>query len=265
MAKKPLRIVQITDTHLFLNKKKTLLGVSTHDSFLAVIDLIKADPVQPDLILLTGDLSQDMTRDSYLWVSDVIKTFPVPAYYIPGNHDDPAVIADTYPHATLSDLKNIVLDHWNIVLLDSQKVGKVEGYLHRSQLDFLEDSLKRHPKHRAIIALHHHPVPSGCKWLDRFCLTNADEFWEIASRYSQIHTVLFGHIHQHIEGQKNGISYYSSPSTCFQFKKQSPQFALENIPPGYRWIDLHNDGKLETGVRRVDHYVGVFDPKATGY
>jgi Icc protein len=265
MNEKPLRIVQISDIHLFLDKNMELLGVKTLQSFTELIQLIKSDPAPPDMIILSGDLSQDRTEESYRYVAEVFKPFSAPVYCIPGNHDDADIMKRVYPYETVSDLRNIVLDHWNIVLLNSQKRGAVEGYMDHGEFEFLKKSLTQHPDLPAIIMFHHHPVLVGSKWLDKLGLTNANEFWEIIANYPQVHTIFFGHVHQQIEGKKNGIPYYSVPSTCIQFKKHSDEFALDEVGPAYRWIDLYSKGKLKTGVKRLDHYVGFFDVNATGY
>ena len=265
MTERPLRIVQISDIHLFLDKKKSLLGVNTLESFSEIIQLLKKDPSPPDAILLTGDLSQDRTEDSYRYVADAFKSLPTPIYFIAGNHDDADLMNRVYPYHTISDLKNIILKEWNIILLNSQKPGAVEGYLDCAELDFLKQCLIRYPKHHAIIAFHHQPISVGSQWLDNLGLTNAEEFWDVIGAFSQVRAVLFGHVHQQLEGERNGIPYYSVPSTCIQFKKNSDEFALDNIEPGYRWLDLYSDGELKTAIERLDHYVGVFDKDATGY
>ena len=77
--------------------------------------------------------------------------------------------------------------------------------------------------------------------------------------------VLFGHAHQEFAGEKNGVACYGAPSTCIQFKRNCEDFALENIPPGYRWIDLYEDGTLKTGICRLAKYIGVFEKDAKGY
>jgi Icc protein len=261
----PLRIVQITDMHHFSDKNRALLGVNTHDSFIAVLDLLRADPIQPDLILLTGDLSQDETESSYLQVSDAIKDFPMPVYWLPGNHDSGKLMAHVYPRENISNLKHIVLEHWQLILLDSHIPGAVEGHLDHVQLKFMQHCLDMFPEHQAILVFHHQPIPVGCAWLDKLGLTNADEFWHILERYPRVNTILFGHVHQQHEGEKNGIKYFSTPSTCIQFKTNSDPFALDDLPPAYRWIDLFPNGELKTGVCRVAHYVGTFDKNATGY
>src|SRR5947207_12757305 len=97
MGDSPLRIVQISDIHLFGGKEKTLLGVNTQESFQAVVDLLQADEKKPDLILLSGDLSQDGSESSYLRLAEILKDFMLPIYYVPGNHDDGKMLSLVYP------------------------------------------------------------------------------------------------------------------------------------------------------------------------
>ncbi len=265
MASEALRIVQISDLHLYANKEKTLLGVNTYQSFSAALDLLKSAITPPDLILLTGDLTQDHSEIAYQHIVAAFASFSMPIYYVPGNHDDGKLMSRVLTANTFSPCKQILLGAWQLILLDSQKPNAVEGYLASAQLDFLEECLKMYPEKQAIIAFHHQPVSVKTAWLDRLGLSNADELWSVLARYKAVHTVLFGHVHQEHAGKKNGIAYYSTPSTCIQFKRNSTDFALEELPPAYRFIDLYPKGDLKTGVCRAARYIGVFDEKATGY
>lgn len=265
MDNAPLRVVQISDIHLLADKEAALLGVKTQESFQAVIDLLRKEMGNIDLILLSGDLSQDNSEAAYTRIADNLKLFNVPIYYVPGNHDNPKVTSRVYPYQTISNHRHIILKNWHIILLSSQKPGAVEGYLDESQLNYLQHCLQAYPEHQAIVLFHHQPMPVGCKWLDNLGLTNADEFWKIVSHYPKVNTVLFGHVHQEFEQVMHGIKCYSTPSTCIQFKRKQDEFGLEDLPPGYRWIQLYEDGKIETEVRRVAKYVGVFDANAKGY
>src|SRR5579864_3800774 len=120
MQKNPLRIIQISDTHLFGDKQTELLGVKTHDSFHAVMELVKREKDVIDLILLTGDLSQDGSDVAYKRIADFLKPFNVPAYFAFGNHDYPHIVAKVYPHETISNHKHIILRNWHIIILNSQ-------------------------------------------------------------------------------------------------------------------------------------------------
>lgn len=258
------RIVQISDIHLFEEPEKALLGIKTNESFDAVIKLLKADQ-KPDMLLLSGDLSQDGSIASYTRVATKLKEFAIPTYYVLGNHDEAKIINETYPLENISRQRHIVLKDWHIILLNSQNIGAVDGSLDAVQLTFMQHCLQMYPEHNAIIVFHHHPIPVGSVWLDRLGLTNANELWTLLKSFPKVHTILFGHVHQEHEGQKNGIQYFSAPSTCFQFKRKSDDFAIEKLSPGYRWIDLYSDGGLKTGVNRAPEYVGEFDESARGY
>ena len=43
----------------------------------------------------------------------------------------------------------------------------------------------------------------------------------------------------------------STPSTCMQFKPGSKDFALDDLAPGYRRIELFADGRIDTEVLRL--------------
>jgi Icc protein len=260
-----LRILQVSDTHLFADRNKALLGVQPQKSFEGVLDLMRKESGKIDFIIHSGDLSQDYSEPAYIRIAEMLEEFKVPVYCVPGNHDDPKVMAAVYPHAAISNDRHIITKNWQIILLDSHKPGAVEGYLDHHQLNYLQHCLHTYPEHHAIALFHHQPVPVGSRWLDNLGLTNADEFWKIVYEFPRLKNVLFGHVHQEFEKVFNGIHCYSTPSTCFQFMRNQDRFGLENLPPGFRWINLHDDGRLETAVVRTDKYIGVFDEKATGY
>ena len=54
-----VKVLQLTDCHLFADKNKDLLGVNTYKSFDAVLNAIKAQNFDYDFIAFTGDISQD--------------------------------------------------------------------------------------------------------------------------------------------------------------------------------------------------------------
>ena len=43
------------------------------------------------------------------------------------------------------------------------------------------------------------------------------------------------------------------------------EFAIEEIPPGYRWFELYADGHFETGIERLPEIPGTIDLSARGY
>ena len=60
--------------------------------------------------------------------------------------------------------------------------------------------------------------------------------------------VVFGHAHQEVEAQVAAIPVWGVPSTCFQFQPLTQNFAVDVTAPGYRWLRLEDDGRIETTV-----------------
>ncbi len=129
----------------------------------------------------------------------------------------------------------------------------------------LEDSLGSYPEHHALIFMHHQPIPVGSRWLDHLMLTNADEFWNAISPYHNVCAVICGHVHQECQKKRGDILFYSTPSTCFQFKPNSDPFAVEKAMPGYRSIEIFHDGSFKTEVHRVKNFKLNLDARSGGY
>lgn len=265
MSKNSKLILQITDMHLFADTDQRLLGVNTNDSFSAVVELAFRQHPEPELILLTGDLSQDETIAAYERIAERLSCFTCPKYWIPGNHDDVEYIESVFSQSQIQSQKHIILNNWQFILLDTKKMDAVEGYLVQEQLDFMEEVLGTYPELPAIVFMHHHPLPVGSLWLDRLMLTNADEFWKQLEPYHQVKAVICGHVHQEHESSNGSVLFYSTPSTCFQFKRYSKPFGVEELMPGYRAISLHDDGTFDTQVFRLEDFELNLDPRSGGY
>ncbi|MGB6976757.1 MAG: 3',5'-cyclic-AMP phosphodiesterase, partial [Gammaproteobacteria bacterium] len=248
----PLRIVQITDTHYFGDVHQKMLGVNTTASLRRVLTTISNDPIQPELVLVTGDLSQDNTIESYQHLADDLNTLKLPIYCIPGNHDNFTLMSKTLPRSHVQLTKHILLDNWQIILLNSQKVGESGGFLANEELQHLSHCLQNFPNHYSLIALHHPPQqlaedPSNIAG----SLSNGNDFWQLLANHPQVRVILFGHLHSEYSGTEDKIAFFGTPSTCVQLMPNRQSIVIDPTPPGYRWVDLYSDGQFQTGVQRV--------------
>lgn len=257
-------LVQLSDSHLFAEADGTLLGMKTRDSLQKVIELVVAQQPQVDLIIASGDLSQDGTLASYQQFRDMTRQIDAPVRWIPGNHDEPQIMA----HAAVeSQLLEPVVDigNWRIILLDSAVPGSVPGYLQDDQLQLLAQALSEAPERHHLVCFHHHPVSIGCAWMEPIGLRNPDALFAVLDRFAQARAVLWGHVHQEIDQWRNDVRLIASPSTCIQFEPRSEDFKVDTLAPGYRWLRLLPDGQLETGVERVTGFDFEVDYGSTGY
>lgn len=257
-------LVQLSDSHLFADPDATLLGMNTRESLQRVVELVRAQQPAIDLILATGDLSQDGTLESYQQFRALTASLGAPARWIPGNHDEPQVMAQAAMH---SDLLEPVVDigNWRITLLDSAVPGSVPGYLQDAQLQLLAQALSEAPGRHHLVCFHHHPVPIGCAWMEPIGLRNPEALFAVLERFPQTKALLWGHVHQEIDSERDVVRLLASPSTCIQFAPGSEDFQVSEQAPGYRWLRLHGDGRLETGVERVKGFAFTVDYGSNGY
>ncbi|WP_312741393.1 3',5'-cyclic-AMP phosphodiesterase [Cedecea neteri] len=254
-----IRILQITDTHLFAGKNETLLGINTWKSYQAVLTAILAEQRACDLLVATGDLAQDHSVEAYQHFAEGISRISAPCVWLPGNHDFQPAMFNALQEAGISPAKRVYIgDHWQILLLDSQVFGVPHGELSDYQLEWLERQLAAAPERHTLLLLHHHPLPAGCSWLDQHSLRNAAALDAVLKPWPQVKTLLCGHIHQELDLDWNGRRMLATPSTCVQFKPHCANFTLDTIEPGWRWLDLYPDGSLTTEVCRLQS--GKFSP-----
>ncbi|HDF2342935.1 TPA: 3',5'-cyclic-AMP phosphodiesterase [Morganella morganii] len=250
-----VRILQITDTHLFAGETDTLLGINTLHSYHAVLDAIVKQQLPADLIVATGDLVQDQSTRAYQRFTDGIARLPAPCVWLPGNHDYQPSMAQELAAAGISSSKQVLLgDQWQILLLDSQVQGVPHGELSDDQLIWLDNCLARQPDRHTVVMLHHHPLASGCTWLDQHSLRNSHMLAEVLTRYQNIEGILCGHIHQDMDVMWNGIRMLATPSTCVQFKPHCTNFTLDTAAPGWRYLELTtgDNPSLTTQLFRLD-------------
>ncbi|MCB1738269.1 MAG: metallophosphoesterase [Gammaproteobacteria bacterium] len=243
------RVVQITDTHLFSDPVRALKGIVTDASLRAVLIAARDDLAEADLLLLTGDLAHDETEPTYQRLSSMLPEF-VPAgcliRAIPGNHDDPALLAQHFGTSS-----SVVLGDWLCIALDSHRDGIVEGVLSDAELRRLDTELTESHTRHALIAVHHHPVDVGSLWMDGIGLSNHEALFAVLKRHDTVRAIINGHIHQEFQGGRDGITVYGTPSTNVQFRARSDQPGYADLEPGYRRLALHPDGHIETQVVRA--------------
>lgn len=262
---RPQRVVQISDSHLFASTEGRLLGLNTEDSLRQVLDRVASEQPRIDVILATGDISQDGTVDSYKRFRSHLEQFGSPSYWLQGNHDLTEPMVNSL--GGRSHLSPCLIEQgpWRIIMLNSSVEHHVPGNFEASELEFLRESLEKTRGHHILVCLHHHPVPMGCRWLDTQVVKNAEAFWSIIDDFSHVRGIAWGHVHQESDQERKGVRLMSAPSTCVQFKPLSSDFAVDELPPGYRWLDLYPDGRIETAVSRVQGVKFAVDMSMKGY
>ena len=262
-----IRVLQISDTHLGMNVGDELLGIDTDQSLKDVLKLTERDNLAQHLTLVTGDIAADGDLEAYERLENYVEDFTddsgAPILWLPGNHDSPDGLA-----RYRNRFRRTVETHaWLVVLLHSQQPGQVGGYLSDSELKRLDAAIDRanNENKHLLVALHHPLHPVGCDWLDGQRVSNAEQFCASISKCTGSAIVISGHVHQATDQVLDGIRYLTTPSTCVQFAPNQVEFKVDQIGPGYRWLDLLPDGQVMTGISRLSADLYIADTKRQGY
>lgn len=115
-----IRVVQISDCHLFGDINRCgYQKINPYTSLQQVLACVHE--VEPDLVLVTGDLSGDLSESGYRHFQTLWQQAGIPAamHIIPGNHDEPALLSAIFAHE-MSWLKTpLKAGNWHLHALDS--------------------------------------------------------------------------------------------------------------------------------------------------
>jgi Icc protein len=250
-----IRLLQLTDTHLMANPAASLRGVRTQPSLEACLALARRRHLPVDLIAVTGDLVQDESA-AYGSLELLLDDLGAPVLLVPGNHDVPEELVRRLSHPPFQVGGVRLIGRWAIVMLDTWFAGSNdgEGQLGADELARLDATLEAHREHHALLCLHHPPVSMESPGLDALGLLDAEPFLAILDRHPQVRGVAWGHAHQSLDLFRGAVRLMCTPSTCMQFRPRDPGFVVDDRPPGYRVIDLLDDGGVATEVVWIEGY-----------
>ena len=250
---KPFLLVQLSDPHIgatWGGDADSVAGLT------ATVDAICRLPDAPDAVLVSGDLADHAADGEYEIVREQLARIGVPAYVLPGNHDDRDALRRHFdlpgdprtPVHYSADLGPL-----RLVLLDSIRPGEEPGELDAERLRWLDAELARAPDRPTLVALHHQPVSTGVALWDESGLPAAHRraFGDVLARHPQVRRVVSGHAHRTFAGELAGRSVLVAPSTYVQLRLSfSGEIEVASDPPGFVMHALL-DGELASHVQPV--------------
>ncbi len=239
-------IAQISDCHLPADPQQKYRGIKPHENLKTLLKKVRR--LKPDLLLATGDLSEDGSPASYVALQQFFRPLGVPVLALPGNHDDASLLAETFPGSPTDKISVSEHGPWKIIRLNSSLPGKPEGRLSEEMLTELEDLLDKNKQRPCLIALHHQPTAIGSPWIDRYPLIEPQVFLQIIDQHPDVKAIVWGHVHQVFETDRNGTAMLGSPSSAINGLCCAKKFTPDPTGPAFRWLELKADGTLITGL-----------------
>ena len=261
-------ICQLTDLHVRLRgiaaNRVSETNMFTERAFKAVAGLTPT----PDLILLTGDLTESGKPAEYQNLVAILRrTLHRKLYAIPGNHDNretmraelagwPGIVA----HA---DYIQYAIEDYpvRVIMLDTLVEGFSYGELGADRLAWLEETLGAQPERPTLIAMHHPPFVTAIPHMDRIALRDADAFTALVARHRQVQRIICGHHHRPIFGTCAHAVVSISPSIAHQVVwtlDAEDEGALNFEPPAFHlhlWQPSHG---IVSHTLYVDSFPGPF-------
>lgn len=241
-----LKIVQITDCHVPGPTDGRYRGV---DPRACLLDLIEAvNEWGPDLVLATGDLSEDGSEASCAWLAEAFTRIPAPVIATPGNHDDAGRLRRHFSRCAVEEPVVVERD-WRIVVLNSAEPGAVPGRLAPAHLPDLPAASSADDR-PTLVALHHQPWPIGSPWIDRYPLLEPEAFHQWLRDHAAVRLVLWGHVHQAVRLERGGVTGLGGPSSASNSLPGRDRFTPDPAGPACRWLELEERGDFRTGLLR---------------
>ncbi len=223
-----LRILHLSDTHFSGDGGRHYGVVDTVEHLRRA--LTHVGHLLFDIVVVSGDVSEDGTEESYRSIRDQIVPWAqargARVVFAMGNHDRRdsfrTVLGGGQPDAGEQELPGIDLDRpvasvsmhdgWRIVVLDSSIPGVGYGNLEPEQKQFLREALSTPAGHGTVVVVHHPPVRAQTDLLQALALDehDAQELIDIV-RGSDVRVILSGHYHLPVTEFVTGVPVTVAP------------------------------------------------------
>lgn len=210
----PLRILHLTDTHLFADAAALHHGVvDTTAALRRVLEHASALDAL-DLVVVTGDLSEDGSVGSYRRLRELVEPFAAErgatALYVMGNHDD----REAFEQELGAREGTHLVRGFGIVRLDSSVPGAGWGEVSPAQLDRLTECLMfSEAEQGTVVLLHHPPVPASTTLLGHLELDQPQLLLDICAA-GGVRLVLCGHYHHPLTTLARGVTVSVGPAVA---------------------------------------------------
>lgn len=256
-------IAQLTDPHV-RPAGKLAYGIADTNALLReAVDAVLAFTPRPDIVLVTGDLTDCGLAEEYRCLRAQLDRLPMPVHVIPGNHDRreamrAAFAGEPWMQAHPRFIQYAV-EGWpvRILALDTLVPGHAHGILCDERLAWLEARLAEAPDQPTLIMMHHPPFVCGIDHMDAIACMNGEALAAVVRRHRNIERIVCGHHHRPIQIRWHGTLVSVAPGIAHQvaleLRPGGPvAFTLE--PPAFH-LHLWIPG---TGLVTHQAYVGRY-------
>lgn len=249
-----MRLLQLSDPHLVASDSALVRerpALALWNRALEQVALL-----EPDALVITGDLAQDESWGAYQRLRDSLdRHVRCPVAVLPGNHDRPHLIEAVLGRRHVTAPGELLLRNGRLIILNSHWCGHSAGRLGPRQLAWLQQRLQAIAADPTplVVALHHPPMAIGHPVLDTMNLVDHETLRNVLRPIQSLKAVVFGHIHQHWQGtwpERPDLPLLGCPSTLKSMQHVQPCPIKRAADPGGRLLEINTFGVLEQRVLR---------------
>lgn len=216
-AGRTVLIAQMTDIHVGFapDEKPEELNLTR---LRATLKRLIEGPNRPDMLVLTGDITDHGDAESFAKTAELLADCPFPVLPMVGNHDSRVGLLGAFPQVVPAEggFLHYVVEAplgLRIICLDTLEDGRHGGAFCEARARWLAAQLAEAPDTPTLIFMHHPPVVSGIDWMD----PAPDEPWmmrlhAVLEGQRQVLAIHCGHLHRPIATQFAGIPLSVTPS-----------------------------------------------------
>lgn len=230
-------VAQITDTHI---KPRGMLAygrVDTAPFLKAAVAHINGLEPMPDLVILTGDVTDAGLPEEYDHTRELLAPLKPPLIALPGNHDRRESFREAF--AEQMDLpESGHLSHTEeryllrLVMIDDTVPGERHGEITAELAEWLERTLSAQPGKPTLLALHHPPFITGITHMDVQNCRGAERLSAVLMRHPQVLGLACGHVHRNIL-----TSFAGKPASICPSQAHAVSLALTPDAPSSYHMD----------------------------
>lgn len=256
-----MKFIHLSDTHLLPPGQK-VFDLDPTDHLDSCLRSIRENHSDAELMVLGGDLTYDGQEEAYQTLSQRLEGFPIPALFIPGNHDDREAMAANLP-GLVPDGSGFLhqvcqTQAGAFILLDTQsgphKSKNQHGLLCPARRDWLAARLEDNRDRPVYLFMHHPPFASGLAFMDRTRLREPEILAELLDHHPDVRHLFIGHLHRRLSGSWRGIPFSVPGSTSFQLALDlgpDPDLTISLEQPSYAVVNLSE----ETTIVHLEYFL----------
>ncbi len=250
-----IRILQLTDLHVFRDANAMLKGIPTRELLSDVVQSIQASGQSFDAVVVTGDHTHDELPESYQAVRELLSPWTDRLYQVPGNHDDRDVMRSVFGDRIARRDDGLITfsfraGSWLCLGLDTHVPGSVAGRIDAAQIDWARSLVQQSDATQVALFFHHPPVLMNSDWMDPIGLEGREALIDWFNTESKVRLVCCGHVHHEFQCRSGLVDILTTPSTGIQFSPEGTSPTMVAGAPGYRVIELLDDS-FRTRVIRL--------------